>query len=298
MKLYPDISHYHAVTDWSRVKENCPFLITKATQGTGYIDPTLDTIIKNCESRKIPYWLYTFLNKGGELAQARFLVSTCKGKVGKYFVGYILDIEDKNPASGVKEALRYLEKLGGKVMLYTMYAQYSTYKAVIAGRGKNTAWWEARYGLNTGKYSKAYPAHAGVDLHQYTSKGSLPGVSGVNDLNRLTGTKPESWFTSPIGSENKKSAAKKTVEQVAQEVLDGKWGNGEERKKKLAAAGYDYEAVQDAVNRLAKPAKKSLTEIAKEVIAGKWGDGAERKKRLEAAGYDYQAVQKKVNDLV
>ena len=43
---------------------------------------------------------------------------------------------------------------------------------------------------------------------------------------------------------------KKNVEAVAKEVLAGKWGNGENRKKKLQAAGYDYGAVQKKVNEL------------------------------------------------
>ncbi|MBO5463474.1 MAG: hypothetical protein J6A49_09225, partial [Clostridia bacterium] len=43
---------------------------------------------------------------------------------------------------------------------------------------------------------------------------------------------------------------KKSITAVAQEVLDGKWGNGEVRKKKLKAAGYDYNKVQAKVNEL------------------------------------------------
>lgn len=45
-------------------------------------------------------------------------------------------------------------------------------------------------------------------------------------------------------------APAKTVEELAKEVLDGKWGNGEDRKKALTAAGYDYTAVQNKVNEL------------------------------------------------
>lgn len=47
-----------------------------------------------------------------------------------------------------------------------------------------------------------------------------------------------------------KPTAKKTVEQIAKEVLAGKWGNGDTRKQKLKAAGYDYNAVQAKVNEL------------------------------------------------
>lgn len=91
----------------------------------------------------------------------------------------------------------------------------------------------------------------------------------------------------------------KSVAEVAKEVIAGKWGNGDTRKSKLQAAGYDYDAVQKEVNKqLSGSAGKSVTEIAKEVIAGKWGNGADRKKKLTAAGYDYAAVQKKVNEFL
>lgn len=93
------------------------------------------------------------------------------------------------------------------------------------------------------------------------------------------------------------TTAKKSVEQVAKEVLAGQWGNGDARKSKLTAAGYNYNEVQAMVNALAS-GKKSVTEIAKEVIAGKWGTGLVRKTKLTAAGYDYNAVQRKVNELL
>lgn len=45
--------------------------------------------------------------------------------------------------------------------------------------------------------------------------------------------------------------AGKSVDELAREVLQGKWGNGAERKKRLEAAGYDYAVVQKKVNQLA-----------------------------------------------
>lgn len=44
--------------------------------------------------------------------------------------------------------------------------------------------------------------------------------------------------------------AKKSIEEIAKEVIDGKWGNGTERKNRMTAAGYDYAAVQKKVNEL------------------------------------------------
>ena len=49
-----------------------------------------------------------------------------------------------------------------------------------------------------------------------------------------------------------KSTSSKSVDELAREVINGKWGNGSARKKKLTAAGYDYGAVQKRVNELMK----------------------------------------------
>ena len=103
--------------------------------------------------------------------------------------------------------------------------------------------------------------------------------------------------------------AKKTVDELATEVIRGDWGNGQERKDKLTAAGYNYDEVQDRVNAIlngtatatATPlsaTKKSVEEVAKEVIRGNWGNGQERKDKLTAAGYNYDEVQAMVNQLL
>ena len=95
-------------------------------------------------------------------------------------------------------------------------------------------------------------------------------------------------------------APEKSIDEIATEVLAGRWGNNPERKQRLEAVGYNYEAVQAAVNQKAKggaSAKKSVAAVAQEVLAGKWGNNPARKKALEAAGYDYDAVQAEVNRL-
>ena len=87
--------------------------------------------------------------------------------------------------------------------------------------------------------------------------------------------------------------------EIAKEIIAGQWGNGDDRKNRIKAAGYDYDTVQKEVNaQLGVKPQKSVTEVAKEVIAGKWGNGTDRKKKLTAAGYDYTAVQREVNRLL
>lgn len=95
--------------------------------------------------------------------------------------------------------------------------------------------------------------------------------------------------------------AQKDITTIAKEVIAGKWGNGDDRKNRLESAGYDFNAVQNEVNRIlsgsSKPSLKPVNEIAREVLQGKWGNGSDRKSRLESAGYNYQAVQNEVNRL-
>ena len=196
--LIPDVSHHDPISSWESIALSCPFLITKATEGVSYVDNTLTTFIQKCEEKKIPYWVYTFLKYNNELDQAKFMVKTCKDKVGEYFVGYILDVERNNAPEGVQEALTWLNKQGYKTMLYTQYSQRDRYKKVIEDRGDNCAWWEARYGKNEKTYNPKYPAHSGVDLHQFTENGVVSGIRTLVDLNRVTGNKPLDWFTTPL----------------------------------------------------------------------------------------------------
>ena len=101
-----------------------------------------------------------------------------------------------------------------------------------------------------------------------------------------------------VGNSTKVST-KISIDTIAREVIAGKWGNGEKRKKLLTEAGYDYETVKTRVNEIWYGADlKSYVDIAREVIAGKWDKGEKRKKLLTEAGYDYHAIQKIVNDML
>lgn len=105
-----------------------------------------------------------------------------------------------------------------------------------------------------------------------------------------------------LGATSKPKPALKSIATVAKEVINGAWGNGADRTKRLTNAGYNAQAVQTEVNRQlgasSKPALKSVHTIALEVINGNWGNGADRVNRLKKAGYDPNAVQKEVNRIL
>jgi lysozyme len=135
-------------------------------------------------------------------------------------------------------------------------------------------------------------------VQQTGSTGKVNGISGNVDMDTLY---DESMLSNDDGKKETATRAK-TVDEIAKEVINGLWGNGDNRKQRLTAAGYNYSVVQNRVNELLGGSKtthtKSIGEIAQEVIAGKWGNGDARKQALTNAGYNYNAVQAEVNRIL
>ena len=135
----------------------------------------------------------------------------------------------------------------------------------------------------------AFPA---VAIHQYASSGTLPGYGSYLDLNIFYGD-AEAWnkFAAVNGSPSAPAPSKPVdIDKLAREVLAGKYGNGDERKKKL---GKNYDAVQKRVNELLAEQTVDYYALALGVLRGDYGDGEERKKKL---GADYDQVQAIIND--
>lgn len=95
-------------------------------------------------------------------------------------------------------------------------------------------------------------------------------------------------------------AAKKSLDEIAKDVIAGKYGNYPERKTKLEAEGYNYSQVQARVNELVNNSKPTpaptpsvdILTLVKKTIRGDFGNGDARKKAL---GSNYSEVQRQVN---
>ena len=282
-----DISSWQGNIDLKPYKDQ--FIIIRA----GF-DVTTDNKAKRnmdeCDRLGIPYGVYWYsyaMNTTEAVKEAEACLKVIKGRDIK--VGVWIDMEDadkykknhgfkftKTNVSNICNAFcKKIETAG----YYTgIYASKSWMDNYIACPKYDK--WVASWGTNNGKLQNDTSKYG--TLHQYTSKPLDKNVMYV----------PLSTY-----QVKKKTEPKKTVAQLAQEVIDGKWGNGQEREDRLTAAGYDYKAVQAKVNEMLTP-KKTVAQLAQEVIDGKWGNGADREKRLKAAGYDYDAVQKKVNEML
>ena len=207
MSYIADISHHNTITSWDKIKANSPFIIMKGTEGTSYTDSKVKAYIKECEARTLPYWIYTFLRKGNELAQTKYLISTMSPLIGANFVGYVLDVEKGNAAADVLQAYEYLKTLPYKAMLYCNSYDYKTYgySKIVNAFDDNAAFWDARYGTNNGQPHNGYLSNA--DLHQYTSVGRAAGISGNVDLNQIVGKKSEAWFKTPLSGKKQESSS-------------------------------------------------------------------------------------------
>ena len=97
-----------------------------------------------------------------------------------------------------------------------------------------------------------------IGVVEKVSGGQITVIEGNRSEAVSRRTIPVGWgyirgYAAPkYANSTQKTEVKKTVAELAQEVIDGKWGNGDDRKNRLTAAGHDYAAVQAKVNALLK----------------------------------------------
>lgn len=91
---------------------------------------------------------------------------------------------------------------------------------------------------------------------------------------------------------NPETIKEKPTEELAREVIEGKYGNGEYRKNAL---GDRYAEVQAIVNEILAPELKpsaDILDLVRKTIRGDFGNGEDRKSAL---GFNYDEVQRQVN---
>lgn len=309
-----DVSEHQGIIDFGAVKASgIEFVIPRTGYGFNTIDPQFmrNVAQANIHGVKVPaiYHFSYALVKNDAAEEAKFAVKLAEEAGLPKTTIIFYDLEYDNVDRYAKSTTNHLGKVvnigKGKASEFAK-AFCDTVEAAgfRAGIYTNTDYLGRmfsnavidRYILWHADYRKDAPTDKRAMFFQYASDGHIPGVNGKVDMNYYMGDvpleTPKENFDHPL--------EKKTNEELAKEVIEGKWGNGEERKKKLEAAGYDYKAVQKIVNELVepKPALKPTDEIAKEVISGKWGNGDERKKKLTEAGYNYDTIQNRVNEML
>lgn len=291
-----DISGWQEDLDLEKVP--CDFVIIKATQGVGYVSGACDPHVQQAIALGKPFGFYHYVNGAGATAEADFFVDNC---VNYFGVGLpCIDWESmQNAAWGNIDYLRELvqrviDRTGVKPLIYASASAFPWDVAQALDCGA----WVAQYANDKATGYQDSPWNEGAyacAIRQYSSHGRLDGYSGNLDLDKAY-MDADGWARYVgAASAPAPAPAKKTDEQVADEVIAGQWGNGADRRGRLAIAGYDPDAVQAIVNARIQPSRKSDDEVADEVIRGEWGNGSDRRDRLSQAGYDPDAIQAVVN---
>lgn len=302
-----DISAYQkALTDAGTLPGD--FVICRAWTQLNKKDECYDRFMEEGKKAGKLLGSYLFLHAGTDTyQQCENFINTVKPWLGETILA--LDVEEPGIlAAQVEVACEYIYlKTGVNPLVYINSSMLNNGYVSADTRAKNGIWLAgypsaAETSEWQGLYPYKVPDNTLVAIWQFTSNFRVDGYSGPLDADVAYMTR-DAWLKYAAVQPTKArqaaeaKASGKTVQEIAQEVVAGKWGNGADRKRRLRAAGYDPDEVQTVVNSLLRPAstRKSISQIAQEVIAGKWGNGASRKQKLEQAGYDYQQVQAEVN---
>lgn len=292
-----DVSVYQGDIDWDRVKPQIDFAILRMGLGDdipSQDDAKFERNYAECVRLGIPFAVYFFsyaVNKTKVQSEIAHIKRLLEGKTINAPV--YIDVENTRGLDwrtiSNADMLGIMQEFNAQLAVHGYRMGIYSSRSAFWNEKMSDPWydnvskWVAEYGDKVNDFNRTY------DIWQHTSKGAIDGINGNVDMNVM--------YNNVFSFEQAPSV--KSNEQLADEVINGKWGNGADRKNRLTAAGYNYEAVQAIVNeRLGKSSLKSLDEIAREVVRGKWGNGSERVKKLTAAGYDAKAVQSRVNALM
>ena len=244
-----DVSEFQGNIDWDKVKnDGVEFALLKLGNiydyDANYKDSKFETNYKNAKAQgiKVGAYIYNYCNTVDTLKKGlKWAFEKLENK--KLDMPIYLDMEDKDiqgesKATLTKQVNEFAKYVEGGGYRAGVYANVNWLKNELnpADFDKDVSVWVAQY-YKECQYEGDY------DIWQYASDGKVSGISGNCDMNYL-------YDESIIKENGSATGDKKSVDELAEEVIDGKWGDGEDRKAKLEKAGYDYDAVQNRVNEI------------------------------------------------
>lgn len=245
-----DISEWQENINWDLVKNQIDFAIIKlgniGDNKKFWIDPYFIRNYNECTRLNIPIGVYVYCYSN-EIANAesaaREVVEFLQDK--KLQLPVYIDMEDAEIAAEGKDKLTQIciafntiiEQAGLWAGVYANLNWFNNYLNKDEIRRRYTTW-IAHYGVSEDKYRGEY------DILQYSSSGKISGINGNTDVNIM--------YRNLIMEINRNSQQpvkiKKSNEEIADEVILGRWSNGQERKNRLEAERYNYNRIQEIVN--------------------------------------------------
>lgn len=287
-----DVSQWQGNIDWQKVKgAGVQFAMLRAGYGRNNLDTKFHRNAQGAAAVGIPVGLYWFsyaLNVEMARKEAQYAVELAKKYKITWPIAYDLEYDTVSYASkngvtitksmATQMAIAFCEeikRLGYIPMVYTNLDYLNRY----FDRSKLPYdLWYAQYASTASVADK--------EIWQYSSKGSVPGISGNVDMNHGYKDYGNGGDSKPDPAPTPSPAPSGTTLNLAVAVMQGKYGAGQDRKNAL---GTRYQEVQDFINHIASASTDTLVA---EVMQGKYGNGEIRKTVL---GSRYKAVQDKID---
>ena len=295
MKVFGiDVSKWNGDFDFSKAKsEGVKFAILRGAYACEK-DVRFESYYKACKGLDLAVGVYHYSmakNVAEARAEANFLIqNVLKGKQFEYPI--YMDVEDNTLKALGKDKLTEiviafcdtLEKTGYYVGIYSSGSFFGTYmhESKLERFDKWVAHWskQCSYKGNYGMWQFGGETNvirsnkvAGVVCDQNYAFVDYPKIikdKGLNGYGK-TAVKPS-------------VKPDKSLAEIANEVIAGKFGNGSERRQKLTAAGYNYDAVQAEVNRILNVENSVYYTVQKgdclQYIANKYGTSVDRLVKL------------------
>ena len=273
-----DVSKHQGAIDWQKVKAaGVKGAIIRAGWGKGNVDPEFTNNVRGASREGLLvgiYWFSYAYTVQMAKQEAIYCHATIAAHKDKIRLPVFFDWE--------YDSMRWANKQGvnpGKELITAMIAEFCKTIREIG--------WQTGYYLNQDyarhyvdetkltEYKRWFAKYTTVDqmdcyLWQYTSMSKVEGINGGVDSNQL-------WSLEDVVAPMQPSG-RKSNEEIAAEVINGLWGNGAARKKKLTEAGYDYAAIQAIVNAAKKKEKTYVVKAGDTLskIAAKYGTTVEK----------------------
>lgn len=256
-----DVSQHQGKIDWDKVKSQIDFAILRlgwiGNKENHTTDVQFERNYAECKRLGIPVGVYVYCYSNNDNSAKLGANWTVKKLSGKSFeLPVYIDMEDSSISDLSKDLLTNI-----CISFNSIIEANNMWAGVYA----NLDWFEnhlnkdiikLKYTTWIAHYTSGNDKHQGeYDMWQNSSNEILNGINGKVDTNYMY----RDLMSEIRNIKQLEPQTTKSVVDLAYEVLDGKYGDGEERKKALGSL---YDEVQNKVNEIVN-SKKTTTYTVK-----------------------------------
>ena len=215
-----DVSTHQGNINWTKVKGNIDFAIIRAGYGKNNIDKQAANNVRGCEANGIPYGFYWFSYAyTAEMArkEAEYLINFIGEHKPSYPLYFDFEYDSVNYAN--KNGITITKELLSSMA--TAFCETLEKAGFYAGIYANADYIENKFNSEIFKKYDLWYAYwnnkcnLAVNLWQYTSSGSVPGISGNVDMNKCYIDFPNIMVSNNLNGYNSNNTANNNSENTS-----------------------------------------------------------------------------------